>query len=375
VSRSPGEESFVTSAIHRTSLVLRSRVRQGSIRVRSGAGPILTAGIAVSLSYWIAHLLLGHPFPFFAPVCAWICLGFTADRNMRRVAEVGIGVAIGVGLGEAIASFIGAGAIQIGVVLVVSALVARFIDRGALLTTQAGVQSIVIVGLPVMSTGGGGGLGRWTDALVGAAVAFVVAALTPGDPRRLPRRLGGEGLSELARTFEEIAHGMRTGEAADREAALVRGRASEPALDEWQSVTKDALGTAKVTATGRRYRAELTVMGRTAMLGDRTMRTVRVIARRALSLPTGPEVDRLAQLLDDLAKATHLLAENVASGTEPAVAREMLLGVAHEAHPGLLGTGDWQVQSITLILRSAIVDLCETAGATPGEARDALAPM
>ena len=45
------------------------------------------------------------------------------------------------------------------------------------------------------------------------------------------------------------------------------------------------------------------------------------------------------------------------------------------AHPGLLGTGDWQVQSLTLILRSAIVDLCETAGATPGEAREALAPM
>ena len=53
----------------------------------------------------------------------------------------------------------------------------------------------------------------------------------------------------------------------------------------------------------------------------------------------------------------------------------MLLAVAHEAHPGLLGTGDWQVQSLTLILRSAIVDLCETAGATPGEAREALAPM
>lgn len=373
MSRSPGEDSFVTSKVRQMSLVARSRVRQGRIRVRAGFGPILLAGVAVSLSYWIAHLLLGHPSPFFAPVCAWICLGFTADRNMRRVAEVGIGVAIGVGLGEAIAKLIGAGAVQIGIVLVVSALVARFLDRGVLLTTQAGVQSIVIVGLPVVSTGGG--LGRWTDALVGAVVAFVVAALTPGDPRRLPRRLGGDGLAELARTLEEIAHGMRTGDPADREAALLRGRASEPALDEWQAVTKSAIGTARVTATGRRYRSELTTMGRTAMLGDRTMRTVRVIARRAISLPTGPEVDRLAQLLDDLAKATHLLAENVAAGNDPAVAREMLLSVAHEAHPGLLGTGDWQVQSLTLILRSAIVDLCETAGATPGEAREALAPM
>lgn len=366
-------DSFVMSQLSRAGVLVRSRARQGSSRVLAGFWPIILVSVAASLSYALSLWVFDHSYPFFAPVCVWICLGFTTDRSMRRVAELGIGVTVGVGLGELIVRVIGAGALQIGVVLAVSALVARFIDRGALLTTQAGVQAIVIVGLPLASTGGG--FGRWTDALVGAAVAFLVAAFTPGDLRRRPRRIGGEGLVELASTLEAIAHGVRTGDPADREGALLRGRASEPALDEWQSVTREALENSRVTASGRKYREELVGIGRSAVLVDRTMRTVRVIARRSLSLPTGPGVEQLAVLLDSLAAATRDLAEAVAAGKEPKAARARIAQIAASADPGALGSGDWQVQSLILILRSAIVDLHEAAGATPVEARAALAPM
>ncbi|WP_245643330.1 FUSC family protein [Sanguibacter suarezii] len=365
--------SFVMSQLARAMVQLRVRVRQGSTRVRVGFWPIILVSVAASLSYGLSLWFLGHTYPFFAPVCVWICLGFSTDRSMRRVAELGIGVTVGVGLGELIVHRIGVGVLQIGLVLALSALVARFIDRGALLTTQAGVQAIVIVGLPMAATGGG--FGRWTDALVGAAVAFLVAAFTPSDLRRRPRRIGGEGLIELARTFEAVAHGVRSGDPSDREAALLRGRASEPALDEWQAVTREALENSRVTASGRKYREELVSIGRSSVLVDRTMRTVRVIARRALSLPTGPVVDQLAGLLDDLAEATRDLAEAVASGRDPRRARARIAAVAAAADPGALGSGDWQVQSLILILRSAIVDLQEAAGATPEQAREALAPM
>lgn len=366
-------DSFVMSQLSRAAVLVRSRARQGSSRVLAGFWPIILVSVAASVSYALSLWVFGHSYPFFAPVCVWICLGFTTDRSMRRVAELGIGVTVGVGLGELIVRVIGVGALQIGIVLAVSALVARFIDRGALLTTQAGVQAIVIVGLPLASTGGG--FGRWTDALVGAAIAFLVAAFTPGDLRRRPRRIGGEGLVELASTLESIAHGVRTGDPADREAALLRGRASEPALDEWQSVTREALENSRVTASGRKYREELVGIGRSAVLVDRTMRTVRVIARRSLSLPTGAGVEQLAVLLDSLAAATRDLAEAVAAGKEPKAARARIAQIAASADPGMLGSGDWQVQSLILILRSAIVDLHEAAGATPEEARAALAPM
>lgn len=370
----PGDDEVrVTSRSARISLQLRSRVRQGRSRVRSSAVPILVASVAVTVSYALSAWLFGHQYPFFAPVCAWVCLGFTAERDVRRVIELGIGVTLGVGLGEVLVGRIGTGAWQIGLVLGLSALLARFIDRGGLLATQAGVQAIVIIGLPLASTGGG--LGRWTDALVGAAVAAVATALTPGDPRRAPRRIGGEGLVELADTLDAIADGVRSGDRSDKERALLRGRASEPALDEWQVAARSALSTARVTANGRRYRQELTELVRTAVLVDRTMRTVRVVARRAISVPAGQEVEHLADLLEHLGAATRELAEDVAAGRPPKRSKARILEVAGQADPGLLGSGDWQVQSLVLILRSAIVDLAEAAGVEPQEARDALAPM
>jgi uncharacterized membrane protein YgaE (UPF0421/DUF939 family) len=368
-----GDDVRATGRATRTALLVRSRVRQGRSRVRSAALPVALAAVAAAASFALAQVLFGHQYPFFAPVCVWVCLGFSSDHSMRRVAELGIGVTVGVGLGEALLHVIGTGAWQIGLVLGSSALVARFIDRGALLTTQAGVQAIVIIGLPLASTGGG--LGRWTDALVGAAVAFLATALTPGDPRRYPRRAGGEGLTELAATLDAIAHGVRTGDREDREAALIRGRASEPALDEWQSAARQSLATARVSANGRKYRKELVDMGRTAVLTDRTMRTVRVVARRALSLPDVPEVGTLADLLELLAKATRELAEDVSAGRDPKGTRELVLDVARRADPGELGSGAWQVQSLVLILRSAVVDLAEAAGVPPQDARDALSPL
>ena len=65
---------------------------------------------------------------------------------MRRVAELAVGVAIGVALGDLLVHLIGNGVWQVAVVLFLAATIARFIDRGAMLTTQAGVQALVIVG-------------------------------------------------------------------------------------------------------------------------------------------------------------------------------------------------------------------------------------
>ena len=42
---------------------------------------ILRAAFAASVAYMVAGLLWGHQFPFFAPVSAWVALGFSADRH------------------------------------------------------------------------------------------------------------------------------------------------------------------------------------------------------------------------------------------------------------------------------------------------------
>lgn len=348
-----------------------ARLRQGSARVRASWFPILQASVAAALAYAVGRYALGHSAPFFAPVCAWICLGFSTSRQLRKVAEVAIGVALGVGLGDLVVHVIGNGVWQVAVVLLVSALAARFIDRGVVLTTQAGVQSIVIVGLPAM--GSGGPLGRWTDALVGGAVALAVAALTPSDPRRVPRTNGKEAVHELGSMLRILARGLRTAQVHDVEEALIRGRASQPALDEWRLSARSARELARVSPAWRRHRAEMVVAGRTAVLVDQAMRNARVLARRSLSaVEGGHDVAAIAGLLGEVAEAVEDLAATVATGREPVRARGELLEIATRLDPWVLAPEDWQAQSLVLLMRSLVVDLMEATGVEPGAARERL---
>ncbi len=239
------------------------------------------------MSYAIARYALGHQFPFFAPVSAWIALGFSQTRQLRRVAELAVGVAVGVGLGDLIVHGIGSGWWQIALVLVLAASVARFLDRGGMFTTQAGVQAIVVVGLPA-SVASGGALGRWTDALVGGAVAVGVAALTPGDPRRLPRRAARQALLDLAATLGGLVAGLRHADADDVEDALVRGplrpsrrstsgATSPAARATWHACRRAGCGTATSSPRSRTASA----------MGDRALRNARVVARRSIPLCSG----------------------------------------------------------------------------------------
>ncbi|MFD6136728.1 aromatic acid exporter family protein, partial [Isoptericola sp. NPDC060257] len=260
------------------SLPRRIRLRQGISRVRVAFWPIVQAALAAGVAYGIAVVVLGHTQPFFAAVAAWVCLGFSFDRELRKVAEVAAGVALGVGLGDLMVHLIGSGWWQIALVMAVSALLARFVDRGPLVTIQAGVQAGVVVGLPA-SVATNGAFGRWTDALVGGGVALLVALLTPGDPRRRIRDLAQSATRELALTLESVALGLRDGDADELAAALVRGRAAEKSLEEWHDVATKSDEIARVSVN-RVLRAEITRLTGQAVLVDRAMRSVRVLARR-----------------------------------------------------------------------------------------------
>lgn len=355
------------------STIRRVRARQGWARVRTGLWPVVQASVAAGVAYGFAQLVLGHAQPFFAAVAAWVCLGFSFDRELRRVAEVAVGVAVGVAMGDLVVHLIGSGWWQLTLVLLVSALVARFIDRGALLTTQAGVQAIVVVGLPAASVATGGALGRWTDALVGGGVALAVALLTPGDPRRRLRALASQATGELADTLEVLAHGLRERDPDHLATALVRGRASEPVLADWQDTARHAAELARVSVN-RVHRTEIRRLAGQAVLVDRAMRSVRVLARRAPTVVRagGPELDGVAGLVERYGAGVRSLAAALAAGDVPASVRAELAAVAADADPRRLAEGNWQAQSLVLLLRSPVVDTLEAAGLSPAEARDAL---
>ncbi|WP_166850805.1 aromatic acid exporter family protein [Isoptericola sp. BMS4] len=380
----------------------RIRVRQGVSRLRTSFWPVLQAALAAGVAYGLATVVLGHEQPFFAAIAAWVCLGFSFDRELRKVAEVAVGVAVGVALGDLMVHVIGSGWWQIALVMGASALIARFIDRGPLLTIQAGVQAGVVVGLPA-AVATSGALGRWTDALVGGAVALLVALVTPGDPRRRIRALALEATRELALTLEALARGLRDGDADELAAALVRGRAAERVLEDWHDLATKSYEIARVSVN-RVHRTEITRLAAQAVLVDRAMRSVRVLARRAPAalrslglldgddvdhrvsvvplsgaMPAPPDVDPVADPVADLvvryAQGVRLLAAALGSGTGLDRARDALAAVARDVDPRTLGEGHWQVQSLVLLLRSPVVDTLEASGMTPDAARATLPEM
>ncbi|KGM08356.1 hypothetical protein N869_12245, partial [Cellulomonas bogoriensis 69B4 = DSM 16987] len=280
---------------------------QGWARVRRAFGPVLLASLAAGVAWFVARDVVGHPNPFFAPVSAWLALGFAADRRLRKVAELAIGVAVGVALADLLVQWIGSGAVQVAVVLAASALVARFLGRGDLLAMQAGVQAIVIVGLPAAESGGA--LGRWVDALVGGAVALAVATLLPQDPRSRVRSLAHEAVTEIAGVVHLLARGLESADPDDAAEALTRGRASQPVLDQWREEAGAARYNARVSPAFRRHTGELEKLEASAVLADRAMRNARVLARRCVQVVSdGHDTAHLAGLVAAVAAATDDLA-------------------------------------------------------------------
>ncbi|HLS74593.1 MAG TPA: FUSC family protein [Actinomycetaceae bacterium] len=359
--------------LRRVRVLVRQRLRQGRRRARAAFWPVVTAAVAAGLAWAVAFYALGHVEPFFAPVAAWVCLGFTADRQVRKVAELAIGVSLGVGFGELVAYFIGTGVPQIMLVIVVAALMARFVDRGHTLTIQAGVQGVVIVALPVVATDGA--TGRWTDALVGGAFALLVAVLTPRDARRRARQLAGAGFSDLAQMLDTIAAGIGDGDIEQMRDALAQGRGTQGTLDEWAEVVRNARQAARLSPAARRYVPELARLERASTFADRAMRNARVIARRGMvAVEQGARDDQVADAYAGLAVGARRLGKALGTGANTADAAQVLTLVAGELDPADVSGPGWHLQTLVILTRSLTVDLLQAAGLSASEASHLLAP-
>lgn len=355
--------------LRRVWLSLSARTGRGVRRVRSEARAIGTAALAAGGAYAIAHYLLGHPFPLFAAIAAYVSLGFGVDRRPRKVAELAFGVSVGVAFGEVFKLVFGSGPIQIAVVLALAVSVARLIDGAPMLAMQAGVQSVVVVALPVAA--GGSGFGRWSDALVGGAMALLVAALLPLDVRRRAQRLAESGLAEIAGTLSGVARGIRAGQAGVVDEALTRARGSQAVIDEWSSLLHTALQATRFTPARLRHDDHLQRLRRAATLADRAMRNTRVIARRAWVVAQGVNHHReLADMLDDLSRAVRDISFALGSNEKLIQLRPHLLSITTRIEPEAYS--GWPAQTLVVLIRSLLVDLLEMTGMTSAQAREAL---
>lgn len=363
-------ERRVSALGHRLASVAtdagRTRAQASRERLRVGAWPVLQCSLAAGLAWLVASHLLDHPRPFFATVAAVVCLSGRTAQRLRRVAELAVGVTVGVGVGEALVQQIGTGAWQIGLVVGVALLLATALDGGALLIAQTGLQAVFVVGVPHQP---GGELARWQDAMVGGAIALLVAALLPGNPWRQADRAAATAGGGLVLALREGASALREHDAQHAGEALMLARDTTAALEAWS----DALAVGHEIARLSPLRRD--PMGRRWQSGvdhhlaiDRASRNCRVVLRRVLSaIEVGEALPpELPGLLDGLA-------ELVDRRDDPGFV-DAITSYGSRLDLRALSTSVSATVAIAQ-LRAVVVDLFEGEGWDRFDARDALPPI
>lgn len=80
--------------------------------------------LAAALAWFVAHRVLGHPQPFFAPIAAAVAMSTNYFRRSRRALQMIVGVLLGIGVAEVLSALLGTSTIALGVTVLVTMLVA-----------------------------------------------------------------------------------------------------------------------------------------------------------------------------------------------------------------------------------------------------------
>jgi uncharacterized membrane protein YgaE (UPF0421/DUF939 family) len=156
-------------------------------RVRSVRWPLSQTALAAAVAWYVAHDLLGHAQPFFAPIAAAVALSTNHAQRSRRTVQMVVGVLLGIGVSELLHPLVGNGAVAIGVVVLVTlfaavALGVGFVGEGMMFVNQAAASAVLVIALHKAGTGGE----RAIDALIGGAVALAIGVgLFPVEPLKL----------------------------------------------------------------------------------------------------------------------------------------------------------------------------------------------
>ena len=346
------------------------------LRWRSKRWAIAQCAVAAGVAWFVAHDLLGHATPLFASIAAVVSLGTSYGQRLRRVAEVTLGVAIGVLLGDLLVIWLGSGAWQITLIVGLAMSAALLLDASQLFVNQAAVQSIFVAALVPSS---GGALLRWTDALVGGVVALIAATVVPAAPLRRPRERAAVVIRKIAQLLRAAGDVMLEADAVHGMAVLADARATDGLIRELQAAADEGMAVVASSPFRIKHKPSVRQMAELVEPLDRALRSTRVLIRQvAVAAYRGrPVPASYATLAFDLADATDVLAEELvkARNTDE---------LAEAARPALLALGEasgaversdvMTAEGILLQLRSVIVDLLLLTGMGQYEATDALPP-
>jgi uncharacterized membrane protein YgaE (UPF0421/DUF939 family) len=335
--------------------VEHSRPRLVAERVRSNVGWLAQAALATAAAWVLAQQIFGHPRPIFATVAALIGVSASLGQRRRVAVEMVIGVALGIGIADALVVLIGTGPVQIAAVVCGAMVAAIAFGGSTVLVGEAAASALLVVTIQLPGSGLSGV--RFLDSLLGGVVALVVTSLLPRNPVEAVHRAAAPLLAEIAGTLEDVARALerRDRELAERAWARSNGlRLAE--LDSAVAAGREMLRMAPFRGGTReqfaRYEQAATQIGTAMTSVDALSRG----AVRALSVRDNVPAP-VPDSLRDLAETVRTLDEYLIDPAGRPVVREPALRAAAAATLVLEQTSNLSVSVIVAQVRSTAVDL------------------
>lgn len=354
---------------------VRDAVGRGLTRWRGAALPIVQSALSAGLAWVVATLVIGHEHPFFAPIAAVVCLGVSLGQRLRRVGELVVGVSVGVGVGDALISWIGSGPWQIALVVGLAMSAAVLLDGGSVIALQAGSSAVLVATL--LPPSAGGGFDRMIDALTGGLVGLAVAALLPANPVTVAQRQLKALTNTLSAALRNIAEALTEQDAVKAAGVLSELRTSQSTIDDYKSALQTGSEIAKIAPIRWRSKDELSRYQTAAGPVDYAIRNTRVLARRTMAALKADEriPDGVPEVLKAYADAVDCLKGELEKGKTPKQTREAVRDAARQLTARRLGGDGFSSKVVLAQIRSVAVDLLQATGLSRAEAMEALPPL
>jgi uncharacterized membrane protein YgaE (UPF0421/DUF939 family) len=342
---------------------MAAKIRNGLRRVRAEGVLAIQAGCAAGLSWFVAHDVVGHRQPFFAPIASVVALGAALGQRLIRVVELVVGVALGVLVGDTLVYFIGTGAWQLSLVVALAVVIAVFVRGTPVTIIQAASSAVLIATLQPPTSGLA--YPRFVDALIGGAIGIVVTAVfVPTNPVRVAQHAAEGMLGAMADGIEAVTAALDRRDRAAAEEALERLRDLSGELAAYQEALTGSREAATISPVWWRYRDDLVRYSDSAPDLDRVVRNCRVLARRAVALlrDNEPVPTELLTALDEVATALRELARELEHGDEPTGARDLILAAVRDAAQAQEATLGFSGAMMIGQVRFAATDLLRATG-------------
>ncbi|KHL18559.1 UNVERIFIED_CONTAM: hypothetical protein LK11_06675 [Mumia flava] len=343
------------------------------IAVRAETTSLVQVAVAAGLAWFVAHDLVGHPQPFFAPVAAILVIYGGAGGRWRITVELVVGVSVGVLVGELLIMVIGRGAWQIMVIVFLAVAAATFLGLRGLARTQAATSASLLAAIAPLSSGDPA-IGRFIDASVGGLVGLALVLLVPMNPvRRLDSQVK-RVLAGLSIALRDIEASLRLGDAGPAWTALQEARGLQPVIESLGGTVDSAAEVARLSPLRWRQRTHVDLYVSAVRDVDNAVRDTRVLARRVHTMLRHGErsPDGMPEAVGLLHRSVGVFADDLSLQYAFDEARSQLIEAARLATTALPSAATINDAAVVAQVRAIASDLLYATGMTQAQVDRAL---